>query len=153
MFWRYIKAQVMVLLCGGLVGPIFLAVYFATGQEPILKWMFYVGLLITAADILIALALANFSAKSAAKTHALEAERRVGVGPDHRDRRNGHPHQRPAGGEAAAAHRGPGHRAVRLPGPRDRQRDAAGRTLTNRKLVVLVDPPPRIPNRLGAKRS
>ena len=33
MLWRYIKAQLMVLLCGGLVGPIFLAVYFATGQE------------------------------------------------------------------------------------------------------------------------
>src|SRR6478609_733778 len=72
MLWRYIKAQLMVLLCGGLVGPIFLAVYFATGQESLLKWMFYVGLLITAADILIALALANFGAKSAAKTAALE---------------------------------------------------------------------------------
>jgi hypothetical protein len=70
--WRYIKAQLMVLLCGGLVGPIFLAVYFATGQDSILKWMFYVGLLITAADVLIALALANFGAKSAAKTAALE---------------------------------------------------------------------------------
>ena len=68
MLWRYIKAQLMVLLCGGLVGPIFLAVYFATGQDSILKWMFYVGLLITAADVLIALALANFGAKSAAKT-------------------------------------------------------------------------------------
>jgi hypothetical protein len=72
MVWRYIKAQLMVLLCGGLVGPIFLAVYFATGEDSILKWMFYVGLLITAADVLIALALANFGAKSAAKTAALE---------------------------------------------------------------------------------
>ncbi len=72
MVWRYIKAQLMVLLCGGLVGPIFLAVYFATGQEPILKWMFYVGLLVTALDIIIGLALANFGAKSAAKTAALE---------------------------------------------------------------------------------
>lgn len=72
MVWRYIKAQLMVLLCGGLVGPIFLVVYFATGQEPILKWMFYVGLLITALDILIALALVNFGAKSDAKTAALE---------------------------------------------------------------------------------
>ncbi len=62
----------MVLICGGLVGPIFLAVYFATGQSGLLKWMFWVGLLITAADVLIALALANFSAKSAAKTQALE---------------------------------------------------------------------------------
>ncbi len=72
MLWRYIKAQLMVLLCGGLVGPIFLAVYFATGQGSLLKWMFYVGLLITAADILIALALVNFGAKSAAKAAALE---------------------------------------------------------------------------------
>ena len=84
MLWRYIKAQLMVLLCGGLVGPIFLAVYFATGQETILKWMFYVGLLITAADVLIALAIANFSAKSAAKTAGPRAERRAGARPDHR---------------------------------------------------------------------
>jgi hypothetical protein len=62
----------MVLICGGLVGPIFLGVYFATGQSGLLKWMFWVGLLITAADVLIALALANFSAKSDAKTQALE---------------------------------------------------------------------------------
>jgi hypothetical protein len=72
MVWRYLKAQLMVLLCGGLVGPIFLAVYFATGQSSLMKWMFYVGLVITAADVLIALALANFGAKSAAKTQALE---------------------------------------------------------------------------------
>jgi hypothetical protein len=38
----------------------------------LLKWMFWVGLLITAADVLIALALASFSAKSDAKTQALE---------------------------------------------------------------------------------
>jgi hypothetical protein len=72
MLWRYVKAQLWVLLCGGLVGPIFLAVYFATGQGSLLQWMFYVGLLITAADVLIALALANFGAKSAVKTAALE---------------------------------------------------------------------------------
>ncbi|MCW2686403.1 MAG: hypothetical protein JWR37_1293 [Mycobacterium sp.] len=74
MLWRYVKSQIMVLLCGGLVGPIFLAVYFATGQESLLKWMFYVGLLITAADVLIALALANYSAKSSAKTQYLEQQ-------------------------------------------------------------------------------
>ncbi|OBK70549.1 SHOCT domain-containing protein [Mycobacterium sp. 1274761.0] len=72
MLWRYIKAQLMVLLCGGLVGPIFLVVYFATGQDSLLKWMFYVGLLVTVVDVLTALALANYGAKSAAKTAALE---------------------------------------------------------------------------------
>src|ERR1700676_2813464 len=74
MLVRYIKAQLMVLLCGGLVGPIFLIVYFALGpvERPYIQWMFYVGLLITAADVLIALALANYNAKSAVKTQALE---------------------------------------------------------------------------------
>ena len=72
MLGRYIKSQIWVLICGGLVGPIFLAVYFATGQSSLMRWMFWVGLLITAADVLIALALANFRAKSDAKTQALE---------------------------------------------------------------------------------
>jgi hypothetical protein len=73
MVGRYLKSQIMVLLCGGLVGPIFLVVYFALGQMSLMKWMFWVGLLITAADVLIALALANYGAKSAAKTQMLEA--------------------------------------------------------------------------------
>jgi hypothetical protein len=69
---RYGKAQLLVLLCGGLVGPIFLVVYFALGQQSLLQWMFYVGLLITVADVLIAIWLANFGAKSAAKKAELE---------------------------------------------------------------------------------
>ena len=72
MLARYLKAQLVVLLCGGLVGPIFLIVYFALGLGSLLQWMFYVGLLITVADVLIALALANYGAKSSAKTAALE---------------------------------------------------------------------------------
>jgi Short C-terminal domain len=73
MLWRYLKAQMMVLVCGGLVGPIFLGVYFATGQEPILKWMFWTGLFVTAADVLVAIALTSFGARSAAKSQMLEA--------------------------------------------------------------------------------
>ena len=115
MLWRYIKAQIMVLLCGGLVGPIFLAVYFATGQSSLLKWMFWVGLLITAADVLIALALANFGAKSAAKTAGPGTERRAGAGADHRHGRDGHPHQRAAVGEDPPADLGSRHRSVRRP--------------------------------------
>jgi len=69
---RYLKAQLIVLLCGGLVGPIFLVVYFALGLDNLLQWMFYVGLLITVADVLIALALANYGAKSSAQAAALE---------------------------------------------------------------------------------
>ncbi|BBZ49474.1 SHOCT domain-containing protein [Mycobacterium heidelbergense] len=72
MFARYLKAQLVVLLCGGLVGPIFLVVYFVLGLGSLLQWMLYVGLLITVADVLIALALANYGAKSAAKSAELE---------------------------------------------------------------------------------
>ncbi len=73
MFARYVKAQLMVLLCGGLVGPIFLVVYFFVpfGREQ-LGWMFWVGLFLTALDVLAALALANWGARSASKTAALE---------------------------------------------------------------------------------
>jgi hypothetical protein len=75
MLGRYVKAQLMVLLCGGLVGPIFLGVYFALGEgmRAYIGWMFWVGLLITVADVLIAIGLASFNAKSAAKTQMLEA--------------------------------------------------------------------------------
>ena len=72
MLARYLKTQLVVLLCGGLVGPIFLVVYFTLGLGSMLQWMFYVGLLITVADVLIALALTNYGAKSAAKSVLLE---------------------------------------------------------------------------------
>ncbi len=72
MLARYLKAQLIVLLCGGLVGPIFLIVYFTLDFKDLLQWMFYVGLLITVADVLIALALANYGAKSSAKNAELE---------------------------------------------------------------------------------
>jgi hypothetical protein len=72
MLARYLKFQLLVLLCGGLVGPAFVIVYFATGQSSLLQWMFFVGLFITALDVLIALALANYSAKSAATSATLE---------------------------------------------------------------------------------
>ena len=73
MLLRYLKAQLMVLLCGGLVGPIFLIVYFALGTmaRPYINWMFWVGLLVTAIDVLVALALTSFGAKSAARHEEL----------------------------------------------------------------------------------
>ena len=73
MLGRYLKAQGTVLLFGGLVGPIFLIVYFALGTmaRPYIQWMFWVGLFITAADVLAALALANAGAKSEIKHQEL----------------------------------------------------------------------------------
>lgn len=73
MLVRYLKAQAMVLLCGGLVGPIFLAVYFFSGQDELLKWMFWAGLLVTAVDVLVALGLAGFGQMRSAELEQLEA--------------------------------------------------------------------------------
>ncbi|MGX9674429.1 SHOCT domain-containing protein [Mycobacterium sp. HM-7] len=72
MLVRYLKAQAMVLLCGGLVGPIFLAVYFYSGQDELMKWMFWTGLVVTAIDVLVALALAGFGEMRSAEREALE---------------------------------------------------------------------------------
>lgn len=71
-FWRYLRIQLFVLLCG-IVGPIFLTIYFLTGPDPMLEWMFWTGLLITAADVLIALGITAYGAHSAAVTAELES--------------------------------------------------------------------------------
>ena len=63
-FWRYVRIQAFVFLCG-IVGPIFLAVYFAAQPDPTLKWMYWVGLFITVIDVLIALALTNAATNAA----------------------------------------------------------------------------------------
>src|SRR3954464_8820772 len=72
MLARYIKTQFMVLLFGGVVGPIFVIAYFAIGQPSSIDLLFYLGIVITVGDVLIALWLTNFGAKSAAKKVALE---------------------------------------------------------------------------------
>ena len=72
MLMRYVKCQLMVLLFGGIVGPIFLAVGLA--RVPVVGEMFlWMGLAITVIDVIVALLWANYGAKSAAKTQALEA--------------------------------------------------------------------------------
>lgn len=71
MLWRYIKAQLFVLLCGGLVGPIFLAVYFATGGFAG-EWMLYVGIAVIVIDVLVAVAIAVLGTNRARRTQHLE---------------------------------------------------------------------------------
>ena len=44
MLWRYIKVQALRPSVRGSSGRIFLAVYFASGAQPMMKWMFWVGL-------------------------------------------------------------------------------------------------------------
>jgi len=55
-FWVYIRIQLATFVFG-IVGPIFLGIYFAAQPEPSLKWMYWFGLFITAADVLIALSI------------------------------------------------------------------------------------------------
>ncbi|MDT7767017.1 MAG: hypothetical protein QOI30_2 [Mycobacterium sp.] len=85
MLARYLKAQMIVLICGGILGPIWIIWDFAEKQmlsstfgpdvastaESSFSWMFWAGLLITVADVLVALWLANRGAKSSAKSAAL----------------------------------------------------------------------------------
>ncbi len=85
MLARYLKAQIIVLVCGGLVGPIFLITYFALPSmfgsfgpdgdslaQKSTQWMLWVGALITVADVLVALWLADRGARSSAKSAALQ---------------------------------------------------------------------------------
>ena len=55
-FKRYLVFQGMMFVFG-IVGPIFLIVYFASQPDQTLKWMYWAGLFVTFADVLIALGL------------------------------------------------------------------------------------------------
>ena len=74
---RYLKSLLLVLIFGGLVGPIFLIIYFVF-ETPFDRqstgWMVYAGLLIIVADVLIALIVTGYSAQSAGKRAALERD-------------------------------------------------------------------------------
>lgn len=85
MLARYLKAQLIVLVCGGLVGPIFLITYFALPKllgsfgseadsivEQSTSWLLWAGLFITVVDVLVALWLANRGVQASAKMAALQ---------------------------------------------------------------------------------
>lgn len=65
-FWRYVRIQAVILVFG-CVGPIFLAIFFTTRPDPAMKWAYWFGLFITAADVLIALALTAAPTEDKAK--------------------------------------------------------------------------------------
>lgn len=54
--WLYVRIQMMMFVFG-IVGPIFLIGYFAAQPDLTLRWMYWWGLFITTADILIALVI------------------------------------------------------------------------------------------------
>lgn len=59
-FWRYVRFQAMMFVFG-IVGPIFLVLYFTTQPDPSTRWAYWIGLFVTTADVLIALALTDAS--------------------------------------------------------------------------------------------
>jgi hypothetical protein len=74
--WVYLRIQLMTLVCG-IVGPIFLFVYFAAQPDTTIRWMYWWGLLITVADILVALAITDSVTRKDRELAARRADRDV----------------------------------------------------------------------------
>lgn len=72
--WIYVRIQLATFVFG-IVGPIFLVVYFAAQPEPTLKWMYWSGLFITAADVLIALAMTDNVTRADAAKRARKSDK------------------------------------------------------------------------------
>lgn len=72
--WVYLRIQLATFVCG-IVGPIFLFVYFAAQPDTTIRWMYWWGLLITVADILIALAVTESVARRDRDVAARRADR------------------------------------------------------------------------------
>ena len=62
-FKRYLMFQAMMFVFG-IVGPIFLIMFFTTQPDPTVKWAYWWGLFITAGDVLIALWLTDATART-----------------------------------------------------------------------------------------
>ncbi|QEN14363.1 hypothetical protein ACRDU6_18410 [Mycolicibacterium sp. ELW1] len=74
-FRVYLKLQAMCFVFG-IVGPIFLVVYFAAQPDPTIRWMYYWGLVITAIDVLIALGLTDQTMRAKQVARAQDEARR-----------------------------------------------------------------------------
>ena len=140
-------------LFSGLVGPIFLITYFvlpnmfgsisardlgsAGHTQNTIQWMLWLGLLITVADVLVALWLANRGAKSAVKSAALH-QTGVLTMAQIQGCRDRHADQRTPGGQPRPTHR---RARIRFNSHKRVTVDISKQAIvTARKLVVLVDP-------------
>jgi hypothetical protein len=81
-FWRYVRIQLMMFVFG-IVGPIFLIIYFATQPDPTVKWAYWAGLFITAADVLIALALTSATGDDRASVREVVSRHGVSAADTH----------------------------------------------------------------------
>lgn len=67
-----------VLVCG-IVGPIFLAIYFFSGGSDLIGWMLWMGLAITLLDVVLGVGIAAARTRSQARTYRLRHTGRRGV--------------------------------------------------------------------------
>lgn len=70
--WLYLRIQLATFVFG-IVGPIFLIGYFASQPDLTLRWMYWWGLIITAADVLIALVVTEWVRMEREKARDLDA--------------------------------------------------------------------------------
>lgn len=67
---NFIRTLLFMLVCG-IVGPIFLVIYFASGSDPLIGWMLWTGLAVTVLDVVLAFAIASARTNSQAKLYRL----------------------------------------------------------------------------------
>jgi hypothetical protein len=70
MLWRYLKIQARMLFYG-MIGPVFVVMYFLSDRDPFMNWFLWSGLLVTAVTVL-AVAFTAAGAKSDATRAKLE---------------------------------------------------------------------------------
>ena len=76
---HYSRRVLLQMLVFGIVGPIFLIMYFASQPDPTVRWAYWIGLFITTADVLIALGLtASAQANRESRIAVKVLERRRG---------------------------------------------------------------------------
>ena len=87
-FKRYFGIQPMMFVFG-IVGPIFLIIFFASQPDPTVRWAYWAGLFITAADVLIALALTSATGEDATPENVVSSPRRCRSDSSARDEDDG----------------------------------------------------------------
>lgn len=71
-FARNLATTLPFILVCGIVGPIFLAIYFFSGFSDYIGWMLWMGLAITLLDVALGVGIAAARTRSQARTHRLQ---------------------------------------------------------------------------------
>lgn len=67
---NFVRTLAFMLVCG-IVGPIFLIIYFASGSDPLIGWMLWTGLGVTLLDVVLAVAIASGRTASQRRSYRL----------------------------------------------------------------------------------